>query len=384
MSDVKRIALFLDGTWNTVDDNTNVWRMKSLCAKSSEQLVYYSAGVGTQSGERIVGGMFGIGIDKEVTDAYQWLVENYEPSAQLFIFGFSRGAFTARSLAGFISKCGLLKPGSPVSLNQLYGRYRKGGQPRTVLSIANELDESKLSQEDKWIKKYSRPIPIWFQGVWDTVGALGVPLPWFPKVSKSDFAFLETDLRINDTHAYHALAIDEHRKSFAPTLWTKNTPKQGDTFPPRALDNVEQRWFVGAHANVGGGYENDLLSQIPLNWLMNKSIAHGLIFTDKVEIDGNENTCPIRDSYAEMGRGIYKALTFGKAFYRPIGAEPVDIGDAVITTINETIDATVFERCRNDPEYRPMNLSDWANRQNVELSTLKGSVHTDAAAVVPD
>ncbi|MFA5925206.1 MAG: DUF2235 domain-containing protein [Methylococcaceae bacterium] len=384
MSDVKRIALFLDGTWNTVDDNTNVWRMKSLCAKSSEQLVYYSAGVGTQSGERIVGGMFGIGIDKEVTDAYQWLVENYEPSAQLFIFGFSRGAFTARSLAGFISKCGLLKPGSPVSLNQLYGRYRKGGQPRTVLSIANVLDESKLSQEDKWIKKYSRPIPIWFQGVWDTVGALGVPLPWFPKVSKSDFAFLETDLRINDTHAYHALAIDEHRKTFAPTLWTKNTPKQGDTFPPRALDNVEQRWFVGAHANVGGGYENDLLSQIPLNWLMNKSIAHGLIFNDKVEIDGNENTCPIRDSYAEMGRGIYKALTFGKAFYRSIGAEPVDIGDAVITTINETIDATVFERCRNDPEYRPMNLSDWSNRQNVELSTLKGSVHTDAAAVVPD
>jgi uncharacterized protein (DUF2235 family) len=384
MSDVKRIALFLDGTWNTVDDNTNVWRMKSLCARSSEQLVYYSAGVGTQTGERITGGMFGIGINEEVINAYQWLVEHYEANARLFIFGFSRGAFTARSLAGFISKCGLLKSGSPVSLKQLYGRYRQGGTPKSVRALAKVADESQLSQEDKWIKKYSRPIPIWFQGVWDTVGALGVPLPWFPKVSKKDFAFLETDLRINDTHAYHALAIDEHRRAFAPTLWTKRTPKQGDTFTPRTLGKVEQRWFVGAHANVGGGYENDLLPQTPLKWLMNKSIAHGLLFTDTVEIDGNESTCPIRDSYAEMGGGVYKALTFGHAFYRPIGAEPVDAGDAVITTINETIDASVFERWRNDREYRPKNLADWASRQKVELATLSGSVQTDGAVVVPD
>jgi uncharacterized protein (DUF2235 family) len=126
MADNKRVALFLDGTWNNISDNTNVWRLKSLCAKSSEQSVYYNAGVGTQSGEHISGGMFGIGINEEVTSAYEWLVEHYEADAQLFIFGFSRGAFTARSLAGFISKCGLLKPGSPVSMTQMYERYRKG------------------------------------------------------------------------------------------------------------------------------------------------------------------------------------------------------------------------------------------------------------------
>jgi uncharacterized protein (DUF2235 family) len=384
MTDVKRIALFLDGTWNNVDDNTNVWRMKSLCAKSSEQLVYYSAGVGTQSGEQLSGGMFVIGINKEVSDAYEWLIEHYEPDAHLFIFGFSRGAFTARSLAGFISKCGLLKPGSPVSMKQLYERYRKGGTTQSVRALANVVDESLLSQEDKWIKKYSRPIPIWFQGVWDTVGALGVPLPMFPKVSKKDFAFLETDLRINDTHAYHALAIDEHRKAFAPTLWVKSTPKHGDTYAPRPLDHVEQRWFVGAHANVGGGYENDLLPQIPLKWLMNKSIAHGLVFNDEVEVDGNENTCAVRDSYAEMAGGVYKALTFGNAFYRPIGAEPIDTGDAMTTTINETIDASVFDRWRADAAYRPKNLSDWASRQNVDPSTLNQSVRADDKTVVPD
>jgi uncharacterized protein (DUF2235 family) len=382
MADNKRIALFLDGTWNNVSDNTNVWRLKSLCSRSSEQLVYYSAGVGTQTGERLSGGMFGIGINEEVIDAYQWLVEHYEPGAQVFIFGFSRGAFTARSLAGFISKCGLLKPGSPVSMKQMFERYRKG-TAQSVLALGKVV-ESGLPLEDRWIKEYSRPIPIWFQGVWDTVGALGVPLPCVPNVSREDFAFLETDLRINDTHAYHALAIDEHRKAFAPTLWVKSTPKQGDTYPPRDLDHVEQRWFAGAHANVGGGYENDLLAQIPLQWLMNKAIAHGLEFKDNVVIDGDENTCPIRDSLAEMAHGIYEVLTLGKHYYRSIGAEPRDTGDAVESTINETIDGTVFDRWRADETYRPPNLKEWAARRGVDPSALKQAVWAkDATAIAP-
>lgn len=380
MAEKKRVALFLDGTWNTVNDNTNVWRLKSLCAKSPDQLVFYSAGVGTQFGERVSGGMFGIGINEEVIGAYEWLVENYEPDSQLFIFGFSRGAFTARSLAGFISKCGLLKPGSPMSLKQLYERYRKGTAP-SVRALAKAVD-NELSLEDRWIKEYSRRIPIWFQGIWDTVGALGVPIPWMPKVSRADFAFLETDLRIDHTHAYHALAIDEHRGAFAPTLWTKSTPKQGETYASRDLDHVEQRWFVGAHANVGGGYENDLLAQIPLHWIMNKAIGHGLNFIDNVVIDGNESTCPIHDSLAEMVHGVYKMLTFGKRFYRIIGAEPLDTANAVTTTINETIDATVFDRWRTDPAYRPKNLLEWAKRRDVDPATLNQSVRADAPKMV--
>jgi uncharacterized protein (DUF2235 family) len=379
MAEVKRIALFLDGTWNNVQDNTNVWRLKCLCLQSSEQLVYYSAGVGTQTGEHLSGGMFGIGINEEVTNAYEWLLEHYEPDAQIFIFGFSRGAFTARSLAGFISKCGLLKPGSPVSLKQLYERYRKG-TAQSVRALGR-VAATELSQEDQWIKEYSRAIPIWFQGVWDTVGALGIPLPYMPKVSRADFAFLETDLRINYTHAYHALAIDEHREAFAPTLWTKVTPKVGDTYPPRTIDKVEQRWFVGAHANVGGGYENDLLAQIPLSWLMNKAVGHGLVFRDTVVIDGDENICPIHDSLAEMAHGIYEVLTFGKHYYRPIGVEPSDVGDAVTTTINETIDGTVFDRWRIDPTYRPNNLSEWATRRKIDPGALRQSVRADNPAV---
>jgi uncharacterized protein (DUF2235 family) len=378
MFGVKRIALFLDGTWNNVDDNTNVFRLKSLCTKSAEQLCYYSAGVGTQTGEHLSGGMFGIGINEEVENAYQWLVEHYEPEVRLFIFGFSRGAFTARSLAGLISKCGLLKPGSPVSMNQLYERYRQGNAP-SIRGLA-KVAEAEWSQEDRWLTKYSRPIPIRFQGVWDTVGALGVPVPWLPQVSHADFAFLETDLRINDDYAYHALAVDEHREAFTPTFWTRVTQKKGDNFPPRTLDQVEQRWFVGAHANVGGGYQNDLLAQLPLKWLMDKAMSHGLLFNDVVDTDGDENTCPIRDSFAEMAGGIYKVAHFGKPFYRTIGAEPVDTGAAVTTIINETIDASVFDRWRKDPTYRPANLKDWAKRRKVDPAKLLTSV----SAVTPD
>lgn len=380
MPDVKRIALFLDGTWNNVSANTNVWRLKSLCNSTPEQLVYYSAGVGTQSGEHLSGGMFGIGIDKEVTDAYEWLIEHYEPGAQLFIFGFSRGAFTARSLAGFISKCGLLQAGSPVSIKQMFERYRKG-TAISILKLAN-APESGLSQEDKLIKVYSQSIPIWFQGVWDTVGSLGVPIPFIPKVSHEDFAFLETDLRINDTHAYHALAIDEHREAFAPTLWVKSTPKQGECPAPRDLDHVEQRWFVGAHANVGGGYEDDLLAEVPLCWLMSKATLHGLEIRHSAVIDGNVNACAIHDSYAEMAHGVYKVLTLGKQHYRPIGAEPVDTGDAVRAIINETIDASVFERWRSDATYRPKNLLEWAGRRGVDPSTFKQSVRADDATAI--
>src|SRR5260370_33825820 len=97
-------------------------------------------------------------------------------------------------------------------------------------------------------------VRIWLHGVGDTVGALGVPFGNLPTISRSKYAFLETDLRINNDRAYHALAIDEHREAFAPTLWTKSVEKGAATYEPRTLSAVEQRWFVGAHADVGGGY----------------------------------------------------------------------------------------------------------------------------------
>jgi uncharacterized protein (DUF2235 family) len=165
----RRLALFLDGTWNTGSDNTNVWRMKSLCEANDQQLVYYSTGVGTTFGQRIGGGMFGYGLDDEVIRAYEWLIDNYRPHDHIFIFGFSRGAFTARSLAGFISKCGLLEPGAPLSVGQLYERYRnRNNVPMATIRHLKEQDPTTLTNEERWMCKYSMAIPTWFIGVWDT------------------------------------------------------------------------------------------------------------------------------------------------------------------------------------------------------------------------
>lgn len=367
----KRIALFLDGTWNTLDDNTNVWRMKCLCDQSAEQKIYYSAGVGTAKGEKITGGAFGIGINEEVEAAYEWLMDNYEPQSQIFIFGFSRGAFTARSLAGFISKCGLLRSGSPLSMTQLYARYRKGDAP----SIRELLKkEGTFGLEDRWLRKYARPIPIWFQGVWDTVGSLGIPLPGLPDVSSHAFEFLEVDLRINDAHAYHALAIDEHRGAFKPTLWVKSTTAENQGPAERDLAHVEQRWFVGAHANVGGGYASDVLAQPPLKWLMDKAQAHGLVFKEQVEIDEALYECTAADSYGDMAHGLYALATFGHKEDRTIGAAPKDIDGHTVHTINESIDGSVFERWRRDVTYRPASLENWADRKKVDPAQLHGAV----------
>jgi uncharacterized protein (DUF2235 family) len=324
--------------------------------------------------------MFGYGLDAEVIQAYQWLTEHYRADDRIFIFGFSRGAFTARALSGFISKCGLLKPGSPVSLRQLYARYRKGSAAHTIREL-KKVPDSQLSFEDKWLKEYSLPIPIWFQGVWDTVGALGVPFGNLP-FSRSHFGFLETDLRISNDFAYHALAIDEHREAFAPTLWTKSIRRDADTYAPRTLAQVEQRWFVGAHSDVGGGYDNGLLAQISLKWLMQKAALHGLTFKDTVDIDGDESQGAVHNSFAEMAHGAYRAVKLCRPYYRLVGADPAERNGSITTPINETIDASVFERWRQDNTYRPRNLVEWANRRHVDIETLQDSVRTDDPRVV--
>lgn len=263
----KRLALFLDGTWNTLDDNTNVWRLKALCAERGtdgvRQVAYYSRGVGTTLGEKVRGGVLGVGIDRNVARAYEWLVETYEPGDEIFIFGFSRGAYTARSLAGFIALCGLLKPGAPIGTGQLFDRYRRGDERRTIRWLKTGEANGTLTDatlEERWMLSYAMAVPVKMVGVWDTVGSLGVPttipgLDRIPGLSRSGYAFLHTGLRLPIENGYHALAIDEHRAAFAPTLWTKKIRvgvPANEMAPPRPIETVEQRWFVGAHANVGG------------------------------------------------------------------------------------------------------------------------------------
>jgi hypothetical protein len=221
--------------------------------------------------------------------------------------------------------------------------------------------------------------------VWDTVGALGIPFGNLPTISRSRYSFLETDLRICNDYAFHAMAIDEHREAFAPTLWSRSVQKNAEAYPARPLDQVEQRWFVGAHADVGGGYDDGLLAQVPLNWLMQKARLQGLIFKDTVTIDGDENKTDIHDSFASMGGGVYRALKLGRPFYRTVGAAPsVDSAGTVTTPINETIDATVFDRWRAVGAYRPANLAAWARAHGIDLAAVAGSVRADDLTAVPE
>ncbi|WP_082469971.1 DUF2235 domain-containing protein [Methylobacterium sp. Leaf86] len=383
---MKRLAIFLDGTWNTLGNNTNVWRLKSLCDPLAEdQMVYYGQGVGTRFGEKARGGLSGYGLDNEIIDAYTWLAQVYDEGDEIFVFGFSRGAYAARSLSGLIAKCGVLKPGAPLSIEQLFARYRRADD-RTIRELLAADAAPPANLEERWLLAHTTVADIKFVGVWDTVGSVGHPLMTMKSRVKR-YRFLDTHLRKANLHAFHAVALDEHRKSFEPTFWTVTTPNGSPATSGRTLDQVEQRWFVGAHANVGGGYPSDILAQAPLQWLMGKAVLHGLAFRAGFETDPVDPKAPIADSYANFTPWWLRHVS--KPFYRPVGPPP-SVGTKLTTSrINETIDGSVFERWRENPGYRPPGLKAWADRLRIDPASLREPVRapdgtsTDDGAASP-
>lgn len=386
----KRLAVFTDGTWNEPDSHTNVADLYGLVrtgvVNGIEQRRYYDKGVGTDEKggflgrwkERLIGGAFGEGLSKNVRQAYEFLVQNYDDNDEIYLFGFSRGAYTARSVAGLIIRCGLLRrePGNPISSQKLYERYRRG---KAAVALYDLMDNRlppgySLSQEDRDLMTHSRRVDIHFIGVWDTVGALGVPWTEAPLVGRRNFYFHNTNLSILVKNAFHALAVDEGRAPYKPTLWTQFTPASAGaplaempTTGPGG-STVEQRWFIGAHSNVGGGYAGDNLRMLPYAWLQASAAARGLAFTETVSPTGREyQTHPI-DSFAKFMGGAYKFVRFGHRFKRPIGAGSRAVKGGWSTPINEWIDGSVLQRYREFSDYRPRNLTDWAQRRGVDLA----------------
>jgi len=326
----RRLALCFDGTWNTAEDRTNPYRIRNLIASTStdgwRQLIYYDEGVGSHWHDWFSGGAFGRGLSQNIRDGYTRLARQYEDGDEVFIFGFSRGAYTARSLVGLIRKCGLLQLEPGMGEEALKERVGE----------AYELYRQKHSSPDveaakRFRAQYSREIRVKFIGVWDTVGALGIPFPKIP-FSSEYYRFHDTGLSGIVENAYHALAIDEHRDVFAPTLWT--------TKPDHTA--MEQRWFVGAHANVGGGYSRDPLATIALCWIQQKAAGCGLAMTRDVEVRADAHRAPVRDSFTEFMYGAYALSRLRQRHYRPIG-----------DTLNETVDESVLRRHAEDPNYRP-------------------------------
>ncbi|MGD0464752.1 MAG: DUF2235 domain-containing protein [Tepidisphaeraceae bacterium] len=253
----KRIVFCADGTWDDPQSGTNVVKLYQAIATSAVQVPYYDPGVGTDGTplQKLTGGALGDGILQKVKDGYAKIAHIYDPGDDVFVFGFSRGAYTARSIAGMIAVSGL-PSGSPTDalLDTAFQAYRNRANRPGLLATLNAAGFF-----DAKIKMV---------GVWDTVGALGIPAV-FGNVDPAEYGFLDTALHPDVLNAYQALAIDERRQEFPPTLWT-SAPIAGQT--------IEQVWFSGVHSDVGGGYPETApgLSDITLDWMIGKAAALGL------------------------------------------------------------------------------------------------------------
>ncbi|MCE1117066.1 MULTISPECIES: DUF2235 domain-containing protein [Pseudomonas] len=331
----KKIIISFDGTWNTPDTkseikgskSTNVWKLHAaLLARDKDgttQNKWYDAGVGTDWYDRLSGGAFGVGLSEKILDGYRHLASTYEPGDLVHIFGFSRGAYTARSLVGLIRNAGLLKPEHLDLAREAYGLYRTRDE-------GADSDSAQLFRSN-----FSRTITIHMLGIWDTVGALGVPLESFDWFNKSYYEFHDTELSSIVHNAFHAVAIDEWRKNYQCTLWDpKSKPNQ----------RVEQVWFSGAHANIGGGYPDSSLSDIALTWMINKAVECGLaVDTSKIP-SLPTTTLPITNSYKQFLGGAYSK--FNPPYYRDIGQTQFG---------REAIDSSVEDRLKHEADYKPKN-----------------------------
>lgn len=384
---MKRLALFCDGTWNDPDSDTNVSRLKTWVADQDEhgvtQQAKYILGVGVKAFERLSGGAVGKGLSANVLEGYRWLTENYDDGDEIYLFGFSRGAYTARSIAGIIVKYGLLRRGPSVVMQpeEVFERYRSGKSRRPIYAVEREITAHRpITPDERKLLDNSRRVPIHMIGVWDTVGALGIPWTHAPLIGRGNFYFHNTNPSVLFKHAFQAIAIDEQRGPYKPTLWTKFTPDVADLAPfptPPSTELppvIQQRWFVGAHCNVGGGYVNDRLRDIPLAWIQNKAEAAGLAFTDRVSLSGNEYEGPYTDSYKAFMMGLFRMVS--TRFFRPMGAGPRKVAGGTSVPIEEWIDASVFEKVRGDPDYRPANLVEFARLRGIDLE----GVRTDLRA----
>jgi len=286
---MKRIAIFADGTWNSPEQDhpTNVLQMaRAIRPKvgKTTQVAFYDWGVGSD-GKKFSGGITGNGIDKNIMDCYRFLVHNFEAGDKLYFFGFSRGAYTVRSLAGLIRNCGLLRRDQAHRIPQAFELYRQ----RTARSAPGGTTACNFRQQ----YAVADLTEIEFLGVWDTVGALGVPVPFWGTLGESRYLFHDTSPSRIIRHARHALAIDEDREDFEATLWEN---KDG-------ID-LMQVWFPGVHSDVGGGYPDRGLSHCASQWIVQEAHRFGLrlepYYVDSLQPD------PLARQHNER-RGIYRA-----------------------------------------------------------------------------
>jgi uncharacterized protein (DUF2235 family) len=303
----KAIVIFSDGTGQEGGkvrkgaqhsggaDNTNVYKLFNMLeVRTAAQIAFYDRGLGT-GWRKITGNAMGAGIEKNILECYQFLSDHYHVGDRIFLFGFSRGATTVRSLAGFICLFGMLPHSRPDLAKQAWKIYKNTNPRRRNKKALEFLQRNNTTYCN-----------IEFLGVWDTVRALGVPIRAvnyvLNKIPMFNTSFHDLQVPYCVHHAYQALAIDEDREIFSPEIWLQPTTERNpeprlippdlrqipidelDAWfanhkPPNTKDieqTIRQVWFCGVHTDVGGGYKEHGVSDIPLLWMLNKARQHGL------------------------------------------------------------------------------------------------------------
>ena len=302
MAQSRNLIIGCDGTWNDTDESalTNVAKILNACS-SKDQVTHYEEGVGTAHWEALPGGIYGKGLDRQILGPYRFLRRRFADTAwtkqenKVFIFGFSRGAYAACRLAGLISQCGVpLKAGDVELAWQL---YLKRDTPST----------DALKERGSFFD-----IPVEMLGVWDTVK------------TTTDEDFNDLKLPKCVVAGYHAMAIDEKRKFFPVLKWNNEA-------------RVNQMWFVGVHSDVGGGYRECGLSDIALQWMIDRAYEHGVKFkASAVRRLKKDPLGVLHESYD----GIWKAFGTRR---RPIAS-------------STPVHSSTRERVKQVADYKPANL----------------------------
>lgn len=360
---MKRIAIFCDGTWNSADQAnagtpcpTNVVKLALRVAPRGDdglpQAVHYGQGVGTGNGvDRLTGGAFGDGLTDNLFAAYRFVMHNYEPGDALYLFGFSRGAFTARSVAGMIRKVGIL-------------RRDAASEYQRALAIYRDDDHPDAPGPSEFRRKYGvtgeTPVPIEFIGVWDTVGALGIPVRGLRALTAGKHKFHDVALSGTVKRACQALAIDERRGPFEAARWA---------YVPKPGQHISQVWFAGVHSDIGGGYARGDdppdgwgLSDIALEWMRDEARVAGLSIDDRSRAAFTVDPQPLARMH-DSKTGLYR-LTPGIDRVIGMAALPTEQPDETTEQPDPTqsIHPSVLQRWDAMPSYRPRNLRDWFKR----------------------
>ena len=272
----KNIIFCADGTWNhpvldldrkVLERSTNVYKLYKILEQSSQQIAVYDDGVGAGDffPEHLLAGAVGDGLFDKIKDGYTKIAHLYQPEDRIFLFGFSRGAYTVRCLAGMIAEYGLPDPKlfSKETTDKVFSAYRERDPKKSGVLLSGLQTEFG-----------NAPVKITMIGVWDTVGSMGIPNNLVPDANFAEYGFLDLKLHSNVQAAYHALSIDEKRREFQPTLWEA----------PSSDQILEQVWFPGVHSDVGGGYAEHGLSDITLIWMIGNAKKRGVVFDEPLPL----------------------------------------------------------------------------------------------------